>query len=184
MPAFPPDRFDTQPDDLTRVGAHRAPKRRGRGFVTFAWAALATGVIVGAGVVGMFVINDRVSFTNLTNFGIGAETPTTTPTPTVEPTIDPTVQVVVLNSTTVDGLAGQAGDILAAAGFTVGTRGDADSEIADTTVYYSDPVQEGAAKGIVQSLGMGTIQLSTAFVIEGQAPRIVLVLGTDYAPAA
>ena len=51
--ARPRDRFDDVPADLARVGAHRAPARRGRGFVTFAWAALATGALVGAGVLGL-----------------------------------------------------------------------------------------------------------------------------------
>lgn len=184
MPTYPPDRFDTQPEDLTRVGAHRAPRRRGRGFVTFAWAALATGVLVGAGVVGMFVINDRVSFENILGASSQEETPSATPTPTLEPTVDPAANVVVLNGANTDGLANLAGDVLAGAGFTVTTRGDADSEVPTTTVYYSDPSQEAVAKGIVQALGMGDIQESTAFVIEGQAPRIVVVLGTDYIPAS
>ena len=34
-------------DDLQRVGAHRAPKKRGGGWIGFGWAVLATGVLVG-----------------------------------------------------------------------------------------------------------------------------------------
>jgi hypothetical protein len=181
MPPFAPDRFDAVPEDLQRVGAHRAPKRRGRGWVTFAWAALATGLVVAAGVVAMFVINDRVSFDN--PFGTSTPTPTPTPTPTVEPTVDPAASIIVLNSTQTEGLAGTVGDLLAGQGWTVTSRGNADSEIAETTVYYSDPAQEGAARGLVQALGVGDIQLSDAFALEGQV-RIVVVIGTDYVPPA
>jgi hypothetical protein len=182
MPSFAPDRFDEVPADLHRVGAHRAPKKKGRGWVTFAWAALATGLIVAAGVAAMFTINDRVSFENPF---VAATTPSpeVTPTPTVEPTIDPSQTVVVLNSTQTDGLATEVGDQLAAAGWNVVTRGNADTEIPSTIVYYSDAAQEGAAKGIVQSLGAGTTMLSDVFIVEG-VPRIVVVIGSDYVPAA
>lgn len=182
MPSFAPDRFDEVPADLDRVGAHRAPKKKGRGWVAFAWAALATGLIVAAGVFAMFTINDRVVFENPFTAASTA-TPEITPTPTVEPTIDPSQTVVVLNSTQTDGLATQVGDQLAAAGWNVVTRGNADTEIPSTIVYYSDATQEGAAKGIVQSLGIGTTMLSDVFIVEG-VPRIVVVIGSDYVPAA
>ncbi|BDI23730.1 LytR C-terminal domain-containing protein [Herbiconiux sp. L3-i23] len=182
MPTFAPDRFDEVPEDLHRVGAHRAPKKRGRGWITFAWAALATGLIVAAGVTAMFVINDRVSFEN--PFAASTPTPEPSATPTIAPTIDPAQTVVVLNGTQTDGLAGQVGDQLVAAGWNVTTRSNADSDVDATTVYYSDPTQEGAAKGIVETLGAGRIQLSDAFVIEG-VPRLVVVIGADFgAPAA
>lgn len=182
MPTFAPDRFDEVPGDLHRVGAHRAPKKRGRGWITFAWAALATGLIVAAGVTAMFVINDRVSFEN----PFAPETPTPTPvaTPTIAPTVDPAQTVVVLNGTQTEGLAGTVGDQLAAAGWNVTTRSNADSDVETTTIYYSDPTQEGAAKGVVESLGAGGIQLSDAFVIEGAPARLVVVIGADFAPAA
>ncbi|MFD1714542.1 LytR C-terminal domain-containing protein [Amnibacterium flavum] len=179
MPTFPPDRFDEAPADLHRVGAHRAPKRRGRGWIAFAWAALATGLIVAISVVGMFIINDNVSFEN--PFG-GASTPipTETPIPTIEPTVDPAANVVVLNGTLTDGLANSVGDLLVSRGWTVATRGNASaSDVATTTVYYSDPSQEGAAKGIIQSLGVGSIALSDAFVVPDQV-RLVVVVGADY----
>src|SRR3954447_779521 len=118
MPSYPPDRFDRPPTDLQRVGAHRAPCP-GRGWIVFAWAALATAVLVGLGVLAMFVINDRVSFDN--PFGGGGSVPTVTAeptaTPTVQPTQDPAVNVIVLNGTTVAGLAGQVGDSLAGQGW-------------------------------------------------------------------
>jgi len=182
MPTFPPDRFDAVPEELQRVGAHRAPKKRGRGWIAFAWAALFTGLIVAVGVAAMFVINDRVSFDNPFTAQPVAETPIIEE-PVVEPTLDPAVEVVVLNGTQTDGLAGQVGDLLVSQGWTVGTRTNAEAEISETTVYYSDAGHEGAALGVVAALGMGRIQLSDAFVIEGLPPRIVVGIGADFAPA-
>src|SRR3954467_7195999 len=128
MPSYPPDRFDRPPTNLQRVGAHRAP-RPGRGWIVFAWAALATAVLVGLGVLAMFVINDRVSFDN--PFG-GGSVPTVTAeptaTPTVQPTQDPAVNVIVLNGTSVAGLAGQVGDSLAGQGWKVAARSNASTQ--------------------------------------------------------
>jgi hypothetical protein len=139
MPTYPPDRFDRPPTDLQRVGAHRAPRPR-RGWITFAWAALATAVLFGLGVFAMFLINDRVSFDN--PFG-GSSVPSVTAeptaTPTVQPTLDPAVNVVVLNGTTVAGLAGQVGDSLAGQGWTVGARSNASTQDVQTSAI-SRPV--------------------------------------------
>jgi LytR cell envelope-related transcriptional attenuator len=185
MPTYPPDRFDRPPADLQRVGAHRAPRPR-RGWITFAWAALTTAVLVGIGVFAMFLINDRVSFTN--PFGTGGAQPTVTPepsaAPTVEPTLDPAVNVVVLNGTTVAGLAGQVGDSLAGQGWSVGSRSNASTQdVAVSAIYYGDPGLEGAARGLSAALGGMPIQLSDQFAVTGES-RITVVLGADYGPPA
>src|SRR3954471_16661617 len=103
MPTYPTDRFDRPPADLQRVGAHRAPRPAGRGWITFAWAAAATCLLIGLGVLAMFVINDRVSFNP---FGGGGAQPsptaTATATPTVQPTVDPAQTVIILNGAGVD----------------------------------------------------------------------------------
>jgi hypothetical protein len=190
MARFPADRFDRPPADLQRVGAHRAPGRRGRGWIVFAWSALATGVLVGLGVFGMFVINDRVSFEGVLSSDNGnapsaapsaSGAPTPAPVTPPEPTIDPGINVVILNGTDVTGLAGTAGDVLAGEGWTVGARSNADTtDVATTTVYYTDASQEGAARGLAQSLGGVTIALSDQFKVDGD-DRMTVVLGADYA---
>lgn len=178
---YPPDRFDRPPADLQRVGAHRAPRPGGRGWIVFAWAALATGVLVGLGVLAMFVINDRVAFDS--PFAPATETPAASETPEVQPTTDPTVNVVILNGTAVDGLAASAGDVLTAAGWTVGSRSNADaSDVKTTVIFYTDASQEGAAKGLAAALGDVEIRLSDQFVVEGDN-RITIILGADYADA-
>lgn len=184
MPAFAPDRYDVHPVGTARVGAHRGPQPKNRGFVTFAWAALATGILVGLGVVWMLVINDRVAFENpFAGTGSGTTAQTETPAPVVEPTIDPSASVVILNGTETDGLAGQVGDLLAGQGWTIGSTGtNATPDVAVTTVYYSDPSQEGAARGLSEALGGAPIELSQAFYVEG-LNRIGVLIGADYAPA-
>ena len=57
MASFPPDQFDEIPTDLARVGAHRAPPRRGLGWARLGWAALATAVLVVAGLFGLSLLN-------------------------------------------------------------------------------------------------------------------------------
>ncbi|MCU1438859.1 MAG: putative exported protein [Naasia sp.] len=180
--SYPEDRFDRPPVDLQRVGAHRTPRPAGRGWVAFAWAALATGVLVGVGVLAMFVINDRVSFSNP---GGGAAPPASEPhVPPVQPTVDPTVNVVLLNGTDVAGLAARAGDLLTTQGWAVGARSNATgTDVQSTVVFYTDASQEGAALGIAQALGAVETQLSDRFVVEGEN-RITVVLGADYAGPA
>ncbi|WP_210479560.1 LytR C-terminal domain-containing protein [Naasia sp. SYSU D00948] len=181
MPTFPPDRFDRPPTDLQRVGAHRAPRPGGRGWVVFLWAVVATGVLIGVGVLAMFAINNRVVFNP---FAGSSTTTTPTPTPTVQPTLDPSVTVIVLNGTTVDGLAGQVGDLLVEQGWTVGARSNASSQdVQASMIYYTDPAQEGAALGLSAALNNVPIQQSDAYLVPGES-RITVVLGADYtAPA-
>ena len=169
------DRFDDIPADLARVGAHRAPRPAGRGFVAFAWAALATGVLVGAGVLGLGVIEKKVA-------DVGTSVPTATvaaPTPTVDPNID----VVLLNATTTNGLAASASAMLDKAGWKVGSTANASStSVKTTTVYYTSASQAGAAAGLAKSLGITRTALSQQFAVPGQS-RLTVVLGADYAAA-
>ncbi|THG29842.1 LytR C-terminal domain-containing protein [Naasia lichenicola] len=184
MPAFPSDRFDIHPASVGRVGAHRGAQPKNRGFVTFAWAALATGILVGLGVVWILVINDRVSFDSpFGGTGTGTVAESTTAAPTVAPTIDPSASIIILNGTETDGLAGQVGNTLSAAGWTVGSTGtNATPDVTTTTIYYDNPAQEGAAKGLSEALGGAPIELSQAFYVEG-LNRIGILIGADYVPA-
>ncbi len=54
--------------------------------------------------------------------------------------------------------------------------------MATTTVYYNDPAQEGAARGLSEALGGAPIELSQAFHVEG-LNRIGILIGADYVPA-
>ena len=179
MPDFPRDRFDDVPTDLARVGAHRAPARRGRGFVAFAWAALATGLLVGAGVVGLRVIDSR----NAAGTGTDAAASTSAAAPSVAATVDPKEPVVLLNATNSDGLAATAAAAAKADHWTVQSTANASStDITTTVVYYAGAGQAGAAAGLAKSLGVTRTQRSQQFAAGG-TDRLTVVLGADYAAA-
>jgi len=189
MASYPKDRFDDLPADLVRVGAHRAPKKRGGGWIAFAWAALATGVLVVGGLYGLSRIDSSISF-DIPGVAVPTEEPTT-PAPVVTPTatpltdpaaIDPAraITITVLNGTAVPDTLNQAADALSAAGWPIGGRAAAStSDIAATVVYYSNPADEDIARGLVEALGVGDVRESTAFL---GAP-ITIVVGSDYVPS-
>ncbi|RZS64087.1 LytR cell envelope-related transcriptional attenuator [Agromyces ramosus] len=174
---FPRDRFDSIPHGIERVGAHRAPARRGAGWVAFGWAALATVVLVAVGIGAVVVFNDRL------NFG---EPPVNTPTPSpvaaAAPTVAPDIPVTVLNGTTTSGLAARAGEALTAAGIPVGTTANAsENDLTETVVYYATPDLEGAARGVAGAIPEADVRLSEQFAQIGTP--LVLVVGSDYAAA-
>jgi hypothetical protein len=189
MANFPPDQFDELPDDLSRIGAHRAPAKRGRGWIRFAWAALATGVLVVVGLFGLSRVNPNISFT-LPALGAASAsaTPTVSATPTAQAVTDPTkvdpalkLSISVLNGSPVEGLQNKAGDAIKAAGWPDPARANSTERTAKTTViYYRSAEYEGIARGLAALLGVGAdVQLSDAFL---GAP-VTIVLGSDYTPA-
>lgn len=173
------DPYDDIPAGLTRRGAHRAPKRGLSTFVKFAWAALATGCLVTAGIGGLVVVSDTVSLKDLSSFFAGSTaTPTATPVADAVATVDPALLVNVLNATTSPGLATTVGESLVAAGWQVGNGTNASETVANTVVYYGDPSLEGAARGILATLGAGTIELTDAYI--QSSAQLTVVLGADY----
>lgn len=180
MPRFPEDSFDRLPAPTGRVGAHRGPVPRGRGWRVLAWAALATVLLVGAGIGYLAIIDNNNQFTDALG-GAGssqAATEAPTPTPTVAPVTDGTKSVTVLNGTEIAGLATRVGDAAVAGGWNVGSRANASTtDFATTTVYYADAANEGAALGLAQLLGGVPTELNASF----PGADLTVVLGTDYA---
>lgn len=195
---FPRDRFDDVADG-PRVGAHRGAQRRGRGWIVFAWAALATGVLVGVGVLSLAVLNGSYSFN-------GSDSPSTStsasatakPSATSKPSASSsagsgsagadsaaaatpaqqgTTTVVVLNGTTTTGLASRASAALTGAGWQVASTGDAGTTGSTSTiVYYQQTSQAAVAQGIAKQLGVTAVQQSAAF----PNADVSVVLGADY----
>jgi hypothetical protein len=187
MPTFPKDQFDDLPDDLYRVGAHRAARAKGHGWITVAWAALAVVVLTGLGLFGLSRISDSLRI-ELPGLPGDAQPPAATepePQPTAEPvtdpsTLDPSITITVLNGTTTGGLANTVGDTLEEDGWPVGSRTNtADPDVETTTVYYSVPENEGIARGVALELGVEEVVLSDAF----PGAAITVVLGADYKPS-
>ncbi|MFZ4894612.1 LytR C-terminal domain-containing protein [Plantibacter sp. Mn2098] len=189
--SFPPDRFDDV-TDLKRVGAHRAPAPKGRGWIAFLWAVIATLVLVGIGTWALFSLNSSVDFfqgPSKSPSSSASETPSATPEP-VAPVVDPEANILVLNGTPTSGLASEASTKLAGAGFTqsISTSDASTDTVEKSGIYYQDPSQEGAARAISNALGGIPIEVSQQYAIpteEGDTPmlRIVVVLGADYQPA-
>jgi hypothetical protein len=186
MASFPEDRFDRIPDDLRRVGAHRAPRPRGRGWVGFLVAVLCTGVLV---VGGLFALQRVAGFDlDLPFFAAPVEpTPTPTPDPTADPVLDPTtidqaargIKIDVLNGTAVSALQNTVGAELAALGWNIGSMlPSAEDDIDRTFVYYSDPANEDVARGLVVAMGAGDVRLTEPETFPGAT--LTIVLGMDY----
>jgi LytR cell envelope-related transcriptional attenuator len=184
MATFPTDQFDNLPDDLERVGAHRGPKVRGRGWIGFAWALLATGVLV---VAGLFVLSQLDNQFTFRFPGATASTPTPKPTvshtPSIQPITDPLsiksrkITVTVLNGTAVVGLQNQAGTRLAKAHWTVGSRALASvNTVKETVVYYSLAANQDVAEGVALALGTTAVRQSDVY----QGAPITVVLGADF----
>jgi hypothetical protein len=185
MANFPKDRFDSAPDDVLRTGAHRAPVKKGRGWIIFAWAAFATVVLVAAGLYGLSVMSGRIHLPFQAQTAAPSLAPTPTSTPTAAAKLDATVPITVLNGTPTQGLATKVGDYLVAQGWKgasldLGTRANASSTaVAKTVVYYKAAADEGAARALIGTLKVGTVKLSADF-----NDRITVVLGADYKPQA
>ncbi len=178
---FPTDRFDQIPEDLERIGAHRAPRPRGYGWIWVAWCAVAAAVIVGVGALGIFAINGTLNVSLPFGHGTASSSPTATatPTPTITPVVNPALNLIVLNGTDRAGLAADATATLKSAGWQNITPANASStDIKRTTVYYSDGGNQAAALAVSQELAGAPIQQTQDFAASGA--DITVVLGADY----
>lgn len=193
MANFPKDQFDEIPGDLVRVGAHRAPRKSGRGWIKFAWAALATGVLVIGGLFGLSRLVPGVNF-EIPDFTGGDPEVVETDGPSAPPeveaaaptTADPitpanALSLSVFNGSATENLQNTAGDALQAAGWSNPARANATArDETETVIYYRSAEYEAIARGIVATLGTGRVELSDAFL---GAP-VTVVLGEDYATLA
>lgn len=171
------DRFDNLPDEVARVGAHRAPRTARAGLIGFAWAALSTFILVSAGVVTMIFVTGTISVDGI--FPVSSTSATASAVKTVKPTIDPTVLVNVINASGVDGAATRITDQLTADGVLVGTKSNSADVVEKTMVYYGDPAVEGAARGIARALGGGAeVERTSAYA--GSQAKISVVVGSSY----
>lgn len=179
------DRFDSVPEDLHRVGAHRAKAHWGRGWVSVGWSLLAVVILTGGGLWGLAQVNPDFDL-NLPFFAAEESPeplPDAAPAPQeVEPALDPEIAVTVLNGTPTQGLSTTVGDYLVAQGwngaaFGVGARVSASSSDVETTqVIYNDPAHEGAARAMVETLGVGEVRLANTY----PASPLAVVIGSDF----
>jgi len=185
--SHPKDRFHSVPESLLRVGAHRALPRRRSGWIVFAWAALATGILVAIGVAGLFAVNHRIQFIEaVIPNSSKPSSPPATPSAPAAPSpaaavVDKTASITVLNGSSKSGLAAATVKRVVAAGWNSDSvAANASSlDVKTTTVYYSDSAREGAARGLAQTLGGVTVAQSSEFA--SYNTHLVVVLGADFA---
>lgn len=207
MTRFPHDRFDDVTDG-PRVGAHRGVHRRGRGWIAFAWAALATGVLVGIGVLVLALLNGSYAFPGGGSSSSPSASASSSASASASPSAGgsggsggsgadggagsgdasspaaaaPTDQgattLVVLNGTTTTGLAANASRKLTTAGWTVTSTGDAGTTGSTATIVY---YQQASQAALAQ--GIATSLGVTAVQQSAAFPNadISVVLGADYA---
>jgi hypothetical protein len=175
-PTYPRDRFDDLPADSGRVGAHRAENPHMRGWVVFLWAAIATIVLVAAGIFGTLIVSGRIVL-------FPTPEPSVTAAPTVTPVVDPSYTVVVLNATGVDGQGTSLKDAIVSAGWSADSINvsDASSTYPTTTVYYAQPEDAPAAAGLAKVIGGAAVEQSDRYQPPGdpEAKQLAVVMGTD-----
>ena len=178
MTAFEKDRFDAIPDAYPRVGVHRARPSRLSGAAPVLWSLLATVGLVAVGIVGVEAFSARFAGTGSSDSSEGAapveaalaEVP-------AQAVFSADETITVLNGSTTEGLATTVGDRLEESGWTVGTAASAvQDDVATTTVYYADPLDEGAARGVALALGIGAVERSDAF----PGSSLTVVIGNDF----
>jgi hypothetical protein len=191
MASTPHDRFDDLPDDLARVGAHRAPPKRGRGWINFAWAALATGILIVGGLYGLSRVNPAISFELPVLAGDGAEPGTSaTPKPEATPLTDPALvdpalnlTISVLNGSPTDKQQDAAAEQIGLAGWPAPAAAVASTRDQEVTVIYYNGAQfESIALGLAQLLGTDPANIANSDAYLGAA--VTIVLGADYVPPA
>ncbi len=142
------------------------------------WSVIAIVVLVALGIFGTLIATGRVTL-----FPTPSATPRTIST--AEPVVETSYSVTVLNATTQSGLAGSLAQTIVGAGWSPDsvTAGDASSkDFPTTTVFYSDPAEEGAARGLAQVIGGAAVTLSDAYKGLGSgdgSKLLVVVIGAD-----
>lgn len=186
MASYPKDRFDELPEDLERVGAHRSPKKKGGGWIGFAWAALATIVLIfGGGFVLTRYLGVDLGLASIFPEPV-VETPTPSATPTATPLTDPTtiapdrvLVINVLNGTPIVGLQGTVADNLRAQGWTIKSALPSSAkDVEHTFVYYSSEADEDVARGLAIAIGIGEIKLISPETFP--TAQVTIVLGADF----
>ncbi len=186
MAKTPKDRFDQLPPDLARIGAHRGPKPKGRGWIGFAWALLAIAALVFG---GLFAVGRVLGIDLGIPIFAPESTPVPTPTPikTADPVLDPTtidqvareIKIDVLNGSPIVGLETTVGAQLTALGWRTGAFTAASvRDVEKTFVYYSDVANEDVARGLVLAIGAGDIRFVAPETFPGAT--LTVVLGADF----
>lgn len=172
-----PDSFD-KPKKLRRVGAHRLPPKRGAVWMRVLWIAVATAVLTAVGIVIFVIGPQNLLFPQADTSN--QEASTADQTQQVKAKIDPATTVTVLNGTTTPGLGDEVSTIITEDELgTVSYVGNAADQTATiSAVFYTQPEDEGLAKGLGEKLGGIFYYLREEYASYGT--QLVVLIGSDY----
>jgi len=168
---LPRDRFDV-PRQAGRVGAHRIAGRARRSWRYVLVGAVATVVLVTAGILWANSIGG--------SSGPVAQGPAQPQEQRVTPELDPTASVAVLNGTPTPNLAAGVDQVITGNGWgLIAFSGDAASrDVQISAVFYAVPEDEAAAEGLAAQLGGVSTYQSDGYGEYGV--RLIVLLGADY----
>jgi LytR cell envelope-related transcriptional attenuator len=196
---YPPDEFD-EVDSAGPRGAHRRPRSRWATMWPYL-AALVASAVVAYVVIGVLWDEREAAPTARPGSVVSEPAPAddagtepgtqepagTAPAPTPSapaseeppaPEPDLGTPVVVLNSTSVAGLASEAAEELADAGWTAVRSGNfPGGTLPESTVRYAAADLEPSARAVADALGIATVELAGSDATDG----IEVVLELDYA---
>lgn len=170
---YPEDRFDRTPRS-GRVGAHRVTARPRHFWQYLIVALLAFALLT---TVGVIVVQ---------SFG-GSSGPIGTseeprPTQTDAPAeLDPTATVAVLDGTQTPDLGMNVDQTITAEGWgqILFSEKLAEPDVEISAVFYRDPADEAAARGLAEKLGGVSTYVTEDY--EELGARLIVLLGADYA---
>jgi cytoskeletal protein RodZ len=197
---YPPDEFDAVDPSSGPRGVHRRPRSRWSAVWPFLVALVVSGALAFA-VVALVWDERGPAATPASDVAAAPETETATPptesptateapapeppatsapveTPPPPPEPDLATPVTVFNSTSVQGLAGDAAGQLEDAGWTEVSSGNyPGGTLAASTVFYGAVDLEVSARAVAEVLGIDVVELAETDATDG----IEVVLERDFA---
>jgi len=170
------DRFDSVKRS-SRVGAHRAVERAG---TPGAWTLIATLITLILTAVGVLIYTLQPSSISFVDQLAGdGDTPSII-SPPVQAEVDPSTTVVVLNGTSIEGLAFAVDEVINAEGWgSTLFAGNADErDVQISAVFFVDDADEGVARGLGEKLGGISYYQNPNYAEYGS--QLTVLLGNDY----
>lgn len=174
---FPRDRFDEIGHDAPRVGAHRAPRPRGRWVALALWWLLAVAVLTGGGILAFLALSN----TDTIDLPVPPTFSQDETEEAVEGVVDTDYFVLVLNGTADDAVLESVSESVAAAGWDESMIASLSSDATDfqtTTVFYVDAEDEAAARGLADVLGVTSVEQNADFDEQSEG-GLTVVIGVD-----
>ena len=173
--SYPEDRFDNLPAG-GRIGAHRVTAQPRVTWHFVLGGLIGAALLTTVGIVGVTIAGSSDSLPLPSSQGPSAGTDK------VKPELNPEATVAVLDGTAAEGATAQS---VAAAitdekwGSIVLAGPAADPETKISAVFYAEPSNEAAARGLAEKLGGVSTYMNTDYA--SSESDLVVLIGSDYA---